>query len=163
MVPRMPFDWQKDLALLTIVVRVPEAVVVTPALGVDSLAEFVAYARANPGKINFASAGTGSITHLAAELLKRVHGGLLQINWFPLPSLATGKGVLATLSKFSDFVLVLQTTILILILGFQNGQPRGWHVTPVKSACNAAKFFRFDFGQLNSWPARPCPARVFTL
>ena len=71
MVSRMPFDWQKDLALLTIVVRVPEAVVVTPALGVNSLAEFVAYARANPGKINFASAGTGSITHLAAELLKR--------------------------------------------------------------------------------------------
>jgi tripartite-type tricarboxylate transporter receptor subunit TctC len=70
MVPRMPFDWQKDLALLTIVVRVPEAVVVTPTLGVNSLAEFVAYARANPGKINFASAGTGSITHLAAELLK---------------------------------------------------------------------------------------------
>ena len=71
MVSRMPFDWQKDLALLTIVVRVPEAVVVTPALGINSLAEFVAYARANPGKINFASAGTGSITHLAAELLKR--------------------------------------------------------------------------------------------
>ena len=37
----------------------------------SSLAEFVAYARSNPGKVNFASAGTGSITHLAAELLKR--------------------------------------------------------------------------------------------
>src|SRR4029077_5157922 len=71
MVSRMPFDWQKDLALLTIVVRVPEAVVVTPALGVNSLSEFVAYARANPGNISFASAGMGSITHLAAELLKR--------------------------------------------------------------------------------------------
>jgi tripartite-type tricarboxylate transporter receptor subunit TctC len=67
----MPFDWQKDLALLTIVVRVPEAVVVSPSLGVNSLAEFVAYARANSGKINFGSAGTGSITHLAGELLKR--------------------------------------------------------------------------------------------
>jgi len=71
MVPKMPFDWQRDLALLTMVVRVPEAVVVTPALGVNSLAEFVAYARANPGKINFGSAGAGSITHLAVELLKR--------------------------------------------------------------------------------------------
>ena len=70
MVSRMPFDWQKDLALLTIVVRVPEAVIVTPMLGVNTLAEFVAYARANPGKINFGSAGAGSITHLGAELLK---------------------------------------------------------------------------------------------
>jgi len=57
--------------LLTIVVRVPEAVVVTPALGVNSLAEFVAYARANPGKINFGSAGAGTVTHLGAELLKQ--------------------------------------------------------------------------------------------
>ena len=48
MVSKMPFDWQRDLALLTMVVRVPEAVVVTPALGVNSLAEFIAYARANP-------------------------------------------------------------------------------------------------------------------
>ena len=71
MLPKMPFDWQKDLALLTIVVRVPEAVVVTPALGVNSLAEFVAYARANPGKINFGSAGAGTVTHLGAELLKQ--------------------------------------------------------------------------------------------
>src|SRR5712692_9105824 len=70
MVSKMPFDWQKDLALLTNVVRVPEAVIITPALGVSTLHEFVAYARANPGKINFGSAGAGSITHLGAELLK---------------------------------------------------------------------------------------------
>ena len=66
----MPFDWQKDLALLTLVVRVPEVLTVQPALGVNSFAEFVAYARANPGKINFGSAGAGSITHLAGELVK---------------------------------------------------------------------------------------------
>src|SRR5437763_11076027 len=70
MVSKMPFDWQKDLALLTMVVRVPEVVIVTPALGVNTLQEFVAYARANPGGINFGSAGVGSITHLGAELLK---------------------------------------------------------------------------------------------
>jgi tripartite-type tricarboxylate transporter receptor subunit TctC len=70
MVSKMPFDWQKDLALLTSIVRVPEAVIVTPTLGVNSLQEFVAYARAHPGKINFGSAGAGSITHLGAELLK---------------------------------------------------------------------------------------------
>jgi tripartite-type tricarboxylate transporter receptor subunit TctC len=71
MVGRMPFDWQKDLTLITNVVRVPEVVVVTPMLDVSTLQEFIAHARANPGKINFGSAGTGSITHLGAELLKR--------------------------------------------------------------------------------------------
>ena len=70
MVAKMPFDWQKDLALLTLVVRVPEVMIVHPALGANSVAEFVAYARANPGKINFGSAGAGSITHLGSELFK---------------------------------------------------------------------------------------------
>jgi tripartite-type tricarboxylate transporter receptor subunit TctC len=70
MVTKMPFDWQKDLALITDVARVPEIVAVTPALGIDTLPAFVEYARANPGKINFGSAGLGSITQLSAELLK---------------------------------------------------------------------------------------------
>ena len=70
MVAKMPFDWRKDLALLTLAVRVPELLIVHPALGVNSFAEFVAYARANPGKINFGSAGAGSITHLGGELVK---------------------------------------------------------------------------------------------
>jgi tripartite-type tricarboxylate transporter receptor subunit TctC len=71
MVSKMPFDWQKDLALLTLVVRVPEVLTVHPSLGVNSLADFVVYARAHPGKINFGSAGAGSITHLAGELFKK--------------------------------------------------------------------------------------------
>src|SRR5215469_15173072 len=71
MVTKMPFDWQKDLALLTLVVRVPEVLTVHPSLGVNSLADFVVYARAHPGKINFGSAGAGSITHLAGELFKK--------------------------------------------------------------------------------------------
>src|SRR5262245_12428027 len=70
MTSKMPCAWQQDLALLTLVVRVPEVLVVTPSLGVNSFEAFVANARANPGKINFGSAGTGSITHLAVELLK---------------------------------------------------------------------------------------------
>jgi tripartite-type tricarboxylate transporter receptor subunit TctC len=70
MVSKMPFDWQKDLALLTLVVRVPEVLVVHPSVGVNTLPELVAYARANPRKINYGSAGTGTITHLAVELLK---------------------------------------------------------------------------------------------
>lgn len=67
---KMPYDVKKDVALITVVVRVPEVLVVHPSLPVNDLGELVAYARKNPGKVNFASAGTGSITHLAGELLK---------------------------------------------------------------------------------------------
>ena len=67
---KMPYDVKKDFALITLVVRVPEVVAVHPSLPVNNLGELVAYARANPGKVNFGSAGGGSITHLAGELLK---------------------------------------------------------------------------------------------
>jgi len=70
MTSKMPFDWQKDLALLTLVVRVPEVLVVHPSLPVNSLQDLVAHARANPNRVNYGSAGTGTITHLAVELLK---------------------------------------------------------------------------------------------
>jgi tripartite-type tricarboxylate transporter receptor subunit TctC len=66
----MPYDVNKDFGLITLVVRVPEVVAVHPSLPVNSLAELVEYARKNPGKVNFGSAGGGSITHLAGELLK---------------------------------------------------------------------------------------------
>jgi tripartite-type tricarboxylate transporter receptor subunit TctC len=67
---KMPFNPNKDLALITTVVKVPEVVVVNPSLPVNTLAELIAYAKANPGKIAFGSAGAGGITHLACELLK---------------------------------------------------------------------------------------------
>ena len=67
---KLPYDVKKDFALITLVVRVPEVLAVHPSLPVNSLAELIAYAKANPGKVNFGSAGGGSITHLAGELLK---------------------------------------------------------------------------------------------
>ena len=70
MTTKFPFDWQKDLALLTLVSRVREVLVVHPSVGVNTLQELVAYARANPRKISFGSAGTGTFTHMAVELLK---------------------------------------------------------------------------------------------
>src|SRR5215467_573310 len=70
MMNKMPFDWRSDLALLTLVARVPEVLVVHPTLKVASMKDLVDYARANPGKLNFGSSGTGSIAHMAVELLK---------------------------------------------------------------------------------------------
>jgi len=67
---KLPYDVKKDFAFITLVVRVPEVLAVHPSMPVNSLAELIAYAKANPGKVNFGSAGSGSITHLAGELLK---------------------------------------------------------------------------------------------
>ncbi len=71
---KMPYDPKKDLALITTVVKVPEVLAVHPSVPANSLAELVAYAKANPGKVNFGSAGGGTITHLAGELLKTEAG-----------------------------------------------------------------------------------------
>src|SRR5947208_532402 len=67
---RLPYDIKRDIALITLVVRVPEVLAVHPSMPVKDFADLIAYAKANPGKVNFGSAGAGSITHLAGELLK---------------------------------------------------------------------------------------------
>jgi tripartite-type tricarboxylate transporter receptor subunit TctC len=67
---KMPYDPNKDLAFITAVVKVPEVLVLHPSVPAKTLDELIAYAKAHPGKINFGSSGTGSITHLALELLK---------------------------------------------------------------------------------------------
>ncbi len=67
---KLPYDVKTDFAFITLVVRVPEVLAVHPSMPVNSLAELISHAKANPGKVNFGSAGSGSITHLAGELLK---------------------------------------------------------------------------------------------
>ena len=63
------YDAQKDLAPLTMGVTFPNVLVVNPTVGVKTLAEFVAKAKARPGSIDYASTGNGSASHLAGELL----------------------------------------------------------------------------------------------
>jgi tripartite-type tricarboxylate transporter receptor subunit TctC len=67
---KIPYEVNKAFALITVVVRVPEVVAVHSSVPAANLAEFIAYARAHPGRINYGSSGSGSITHLAGELLK---------------------------------------------------------------------------------------------
>ena len=74
LMPKMPFDPAKDIAPQILVVRVQEALAINSKLGIGDLKSFIAHAKANPGKVNCGSAGTGGITHLAIELFKRETG-----------------------------------------------------------------------------------------
>ena len=71
----LPYDIFKDLVTISIVATAPEVLVVAPQLGVKTHAALVAYGKANPGKLNYASAGIGSTPHLAAEMWK-AHAGI---------------------------------------------------------------------------------------
>jgi tripartite-type tricarboxylate transporter receptor subunit TctC len=66
----VPYDVFKNLQTVSIVSSSPEVLVVSPALPVKTFAELVAYGKANPGKLNFASAGIGTTPHLAGEMFK---------------------------------------------------------------------------------------------
>jgi tripartite-type tricarboxylate transporter receptor subunit TctC len=68
------YDVEKDVVPLSTVWRSAQVLAVRPGLGVKSVAEFVAYAKANPNKLTIGSAGIGAVTHLAIEVLKREAG-----------------------------------------------------------------------------------------
>jgi tripartite-type tricarboxylate transporter receptor subunit TctC len=71
---KMPYDHVKDFFPVILVAGVPNVLVVHPSVPVNSVAELIAYAKANPGKLNFASSGNGTSIHLSAELFKVMSG-----------------------------------------------------------------------------------------
>src|SRR3954454_21104676 len=71
---KLSFDFVRDIAPVAGVIRVPMVVLVHPSVPAQTLAEFIAYAKANPGKVNMASAGSGSAPHMAGELFKMMAG-----------------------------------------------------------------------------------------
>jgi tripartite-type tricarboxylate transporter receptor subunit TctC len=71
---KLSFDFIRDMVPVAGVVRVPLVVVVNPTFPAKTIPEFIAYARANPGRISMASAGTGSTPHVAGELFKMMAG-----------------------------------------------------------------------------------------
>jgi tripartite-type tricarboxylate transporter receptor subunit TctC len=66
---RLPYDPRKDLALITLLATQPSALAVNASLGVNSVPELIALIRRNPGKYNFGSIGTGSLSQLAMEAI----------------------------------------------------------------------------------------------
>jgi len=75
MYPKLDYDIEKDFVALALLANVPQVVVVNPKrVSAANFKEFLAYAKANPGKLNYASAGAGTSHHLAGELFKQQTG-----------------------------------------------------------------------------------------
>jgi len=71
---KLSFDVTRDIAPIAGIVRVPLVMEVHPSIAAKSVTEFIAYAKANPGKVNMASAGIGSLPHVAGEMFKTMAG-----------------------------------------------------------------------------------------
>jgi tripartite-type tricarboxylate transporter receptor subunit TctC len=101
---KLNFNFIRDIQPVASVLRVPAVMEITPLLSARTLPEFIAYAKANPGKVNMATQGIGSMNHVAGELFKSmagvdlvaVHyrgsifpdllGGQVQVTFSPIPS-----------------------------------------------------------------------------
>src|SRR6266403_687666 len=71
---KLPYDPVKDFRMLALITDLPVVMEVHPSVPAKTMAEFVAYAKQNPGKLNFGSAGTGGTIHLAGEMFKQMAG-----------------------------------------------------------------------------------------
>ncbi|MBK4738529.1 Bug family tripartite tricarboxylate transporter substrate binding protein [Noviherbaspirillum pedocola] len=74
LMPKLPYDPLKDLALVTKVVNNPIVLVVNPSLGINSVQDFIAFAKSKRGAVSYGTAGPGTAMHLAGELFKQKTG-----------------------------------------------------------------------------------------
>jgi len=123
----LDFVFLRDIAPVAGIVRVPDAMVVNPRVPAASVSEFIAYAKANPGKINMATAGNGSFPHVAGELFKSMAGvDLFRVNY------RGGGPALADL--MAGRVQVMFETILATIGYIKAGRLRALAVTSATRA-----------------------------
>lgn len=122
---KVPYDVQKDLAPVIITSSQPNVLAVTSQLPVKSVQELVAYARANPGKVNFASVGNGSSSHLNAELLKSMAG----IDIVHIPFNGSPPAVTATIQNETQMIFAVMQPLQPQI---QAGKLRALAVTSAK-------------------------------
>ncbi|HSC95651.1 MAG TPA: tripartite tricarboxylate transporter substrate binding protein [Burkholderiales bacterium] len=122
---KLPFDLQRDLAPIAFIGTSPYVLVVQPTLPVKTVADLVAHARANPGKLTFAGSTPGSLQRLAGELLKRTAG----FDMLYVPYKGTGAVMPDLLGGRLD---VAFDNVLILTPYIKKGQLRALGVTSAK-------------------------------
>src|SRR6202048_1500108 len=87
---KLSFNFIRDIAPIASILRAPQVMLVNPSVPANTVPEFITYPNANPGKINMASAGNGSPTHLSGELFKMMTGiNLLHVPYRGSPAALT--------------------------------------------------------------------------
>jgi tripartite-type tricarboxylate transporter receptor subunit TctC len=119
---KLDFNFIRDIAPVAGIIRMPLVMVVNPSVPANTVPEFIAYAKANPGKVNMASAGTGGGTHLAGELFKIMAG----VNLIHVPYRSNGYALTALLGGQVD---VLFPSLSSSIEYIRTGKLRGLAVT----------------------------------
>src|SRR5947209_15196685 len=122
---KLPYDPQKDLAPVIITSSQPNVLAVTANLPVKSVVELVAYAKANPGKLNYASVGNGSSSHLNMELFKQMAG----IDAVHVPFNGSPPAVTATIQGETQMIFAVMQPLQAQI---QAGKLRALAVTTAK-------------------------------
>jgi len=128
---KLPYDPIKDFAPITLIAHVPNVLVMTPErsqqLNIRSARDLVAYARANPGKLNFASGGNGSAGHMAGELLK----SQARISAVHIPYAGAAPAQLGLLAGQTDFMFDNLASALTQV---KAGKLRAFAVTTTRRA-----------------------------
>jgi tripartite-type tricarboxylate transporter receptor subunit TctC len=119
------WDPIKDFTPVAMVTRAPQVVAIHHALPVNSLQEFIAYAKKNPGKLNYASSGNGSIQHIAGELFKQLTGTFIT----HIPYRGSGPAVQDLLAGTVDLHI---TTPASVVSHIKSGRLRALAVTSPK-------------------------------
>ncbi len=153
--PKLPFDPVKDLAPVSWVSSVPLALAIHPSVPAKSVKDLVALAKARKGRMNAASNGSGTTSHLALELFKDTAG----IEVAHVPYKGGGPATTATLSGEVDFVF---TTILSVYPQVKAGRLRALAVTTAKRSSVAPELptmaETFPGFEIDNWYAMFVPA-----
>jgi tripartite-type tricarboxylate transporter receptor subunit TctC len=153
----LPFDMEKSFAPITMVARFPNVLVVHPSIGVKSVEELIAKAKAEPGKIDFATSGVGSTSHLCISLFMAMAG--IEMNHIPykgtsqsLHDVITGR-VPVMIDNLGPILPHIQSGALIAI-GVSTAEPVSLlpGVPPVGAVVKGY--------QASSWNALSVPAKT---
>jgi tripartite-type tricarboxylate transporter receptor subunit TctC len=155
---KLAYDPHKDLAPVTLFAIVPYLLVVNPSVPAKTVQEFVAYAKARPGRLSFASAGVGSTPHLCGEMLKHMTG----IDMLHVPYKGGAPAVTDTIAGQTQLYCAGLAATMPHV---RSGKLRALGVTTLKRSTGAADLPTLDEQGLkgfdvNSWAAIFVPAKT---
>lgn len=155
--PRLNYDPAKDLAPISVVALVPNLLVVSKQLPVNNVAELIAYAKANPGKLTYGSSGVGTSVHLSGELFQKLTGTKM----VHVPYRGTAQ---ATQDLIGGRIDLIFDNITQALPHVRSGAIRGLAITTARPSSSAPEFAPiattvpgFD---VSSWFALFAPART---